>query len=162
MANRLTWTNEPGPLNHTLSDFNGRFAHNHAPLGQDRSCSVDGPGTHALRRCHAFRPSSSPLRQRQGGHHAHGPHRTADGDGEFQPGGGEHAPEHVAKRQAHDRRSELIPGGKRAPVVGVWRAPGALRFLQWSPWRSLSQAVSFVVWFTSPWPRQPQTVSLPV
>ena len=41
-------------------------------------------------------------------------------------------------------------GRKKAPVVGVWRAPGALRFLQLSPWRSLSQAVSFVVWFTSP------------
>ena len=39
---------------------------------------------------------------------------------------------------------------KKMPVVGVWRAPGALRFLQLSPWRSLSQAVSLVVWFTSP------------
>jgi hypothetical protein len=61
-------------------------------------------------------------------------------------------------------RSYLIPSGERAPFVGVWRAPGALRFLQLSPWRSLSQAVSFVVWFTSPLsspsPRLSQAVSL--
>lgn len=59
-------------------------------------------------------------------------------------------------------RYQLIPSRKRAPFVGVWRAPGALRFLQLSPWRSLSQAVSFVVWFTSPWPRLSQAVSFAV
>jgi hypothetical protein len=44
----------------------------------------------------------------------------------------------------------LVPIKKSAPVVIVWPAPGAVRFLQWSPWRSLSQTVSFVVWFTFP------------
>jgi len=46
---------------------------------------------------------------------------------------------------------------KRASCERLERA-SALR-LSLSSWRSLSQAVSFVVWFTSPLPRISQTVS---